>query len=90
MARGGKESGALHPDPYNEVNNHDPNSPDTDQIYEDYAHRDRWHLSQESADLVSTPNSRSGHGINGGPTPGEPNPAEMSSHGTTMKHSNKG
>lgn len=68
------KGGALHPDPYREVNNTDPNVPDTDQIYEDYAHRDKWHLSQEQADLESTPNSRSGEGIMGHQTPGEPSP----------------
>ena len=78
-----KNGGILYPDPYNEVSNKDPNSPDVtgDGLY--FGGWDevmKMHL-QETGDMVSTPNSESGGDMLGGPTPGEPNPAGMAQHG---------
>lgn len=75
-----KSSGKMFHNPYNEVANKDPNSPDDSGAgnYVSYDEVIAAQLSQDDASLVGTPNSDSGHGIMGGPAPGEPNPAGMS------------
>lgn len=67
-----------YPNPFNEVGNTDPNSPDVtgrgiyfdgmDEILD-------MHLAQ-TGPMEATPNSDSGRGVFGGPAPGEPNPAK--------------
>lgn len=75
----GKDGEALHQDPYNNFDNPSGEEPETDMIYENYQHRDAWHLSQDGADLAHTPNSLSGEGIMGHEAPGEPDARSMGS-----------
>lgn len=70
MAKNGGTSG--YPDPYNETNSGE--EPDG-KLYGSYNEMIANHL--QSADMTSTPNSRSGGAMMGGPAPGEPNPAGM-------------
>lgn len=77
MAKDKKSGGMLQPTPYNES----PGDPATGNlsgggIYHSYDEVLSAHLSQEGADLVSTPNMDSGAGIMGGPASGEPQPAK--------------
>lgn len=74
------KSGKMFHNPYNEVASHDPNSPDESGAgnYVSYDEVMSAQLTQDDASLVGTPNSDSGHGIMGGPAPGEPNPAGAS------------
>jgi hypothetical protein len=75
MAKG--NNGVLYPDPFNEVDNKDPNKPDVmgNGIYYDgWDEVMKMHL-KETGDLVSTSNSDASHDTFGGPTTGEPNPA---------------
>ena len=80
MARRGNGASSYgYSNPFNEVNNTDPNSPDTTGkgIYFDgYDEILKFHLLA-TGPLDETPNSRSGGGILGGPAPGEDNPAGM-------------
>lgn len=77
-----KKGGMLQPTPYNES----PGDPETGNlsgagIYVSYDEVMSAHLSSDDASLVSTPNMDSIEGINGGPAPGEPNPAGMKTTG---------
>lgn len=75
---GNKTDSYGYSNPWNEVNNTDPNSPDTTgrALY-----FDGWdeildmHL-KNTGPMDVTPNSTSGRGVFGGPAPGEPNPAK--------------
>ena len=80
MAKQGSSSSGIHSDPYNNFDNPSGEEPETDMIYENYMDRDKNHLSQDAADLESTPNSRSGEGIMGHNAPGEPAPSVFKSH----------
>lgn len=77
-----KSGGMLQPTPYNESPG-DPESPNISGggIYVTYDEVMSAHLGTEGASLVSTPNMDSIDGINGGPAPGEPNPAGMKTTG---------
>jgi hypothetical protein len=69
-----KTSGVIHPDPFNEVDNKDPNKPDSmgdDLYYNGWDEIMKMHL-QETGDMVSTPNSDSGKDMMGHEAPGEP------------------
>lgn len=80
MAKG--SSGVHYPDPYNEVANKDPNSPDVMDVYMgSWDEVMKMHLSQDGADMTSTPNSDASHDLYGGPAPGEANPAKMGGKG---------
>lgn len=74
-----KNSGFIFKNPYNEVANTDPNSPDESGAgnYVSYDEVISAQLSTADASLEDSPNTRSGEGIMGGPAPGEPNPAAM-------------
>ena len=77
-------NGLLQPTPYNETTG--GNGPqDYDEsgagVYADLNEVMSAHLSQSGADLESSANMRSGAGIQGGPAPGEPNPAGYSGTG---------
>lgn len=74
-----KTGGKFYPDPYNETGSGGPESPDCMKLYFDWDEVFAEHLT--SSDMESSPNSESGSGIMGGPAPGEPNPAGM----TTLK-----
>lgn len=81
MARGSRSRASSYgySNPYNEVGNTDPNSPDVtgDGLYFDgWDEIDDFHLLQ-TGPMEETPNSASGRGVMGGPAPGEPNPAGM-------------
>lgn len=81
MAKG--NGGTIHSDPYNEVNNKDPNKPDVmgEGLYFDgWDEVMKYHLA-ETGDMISTPNSAASHDTFGGPTAGEPNPGSMGGHG---------
>lgn len=81
MAKG--SSGTIHTNPFNEVNNTDPNKPDSmgdDLYFQGWDEIMKMHLA-ETGDLVSSPNSDASHDIMGGPTTGEPNPAGMGGMG---------
>lgn len=67
-----------YPNPFNEVNNVDPNSPDVTGkgIYFDGMNEILdMHLAQTGS-MTDTPNSMSGEGVFGGPAPGEPQAAK--------------
>lgn len=72
-----KDKGYIFPDPYNETNSGDEPDLSGAGLYVSYGEVIDAHLSQVSADLDSTPNSRSGDQVMGGPAPGEINPAKM-------------
>jgi hypothetical protein len=66
-----------YPNPFNEVGNTDPNTPDVTGkglYYDGYDEVMGMHL-QQTGPMVSTPNSESGRGVMGGPAPGEPQAA---------------
>jgi len=72
-----KNGGLLQPTPFNETTG--GNGPeDYDDsgggLYGSWDEVQSVHLSMNSADLVDTPNMRSGAGVLGGPAAGEPNP----------------
>ena len=75
-----KSSGKIFHNPYNEVANGDPNNPDVSGagLYVSYEEVIAAQLSEDDAFLGHSPNSESGHGIMGGPAPGEPNPSGAS------------
>lgn len=78
-----KNSGIIHQSPFNEVDNKDPNKPDTtgDELYfNGWTEVMKMHLS-ETGDMVSTPNSDASHDVFGGPAKGEPNPGGMGGQG---------
>lgn len=81
MAKG--SSGEIHQDPFNEVNNKDPNKPDSmgDDLYFGGYEEVIKMQAKESGDMVSTPNSAASHDLMGGPADGEPNPAGMGGMG---------
>lgn len=67
-----------YPNVWNEVNNTDPNDPDThgtELYFDGYDEILGMHL-QNTGPMDVTPNSESGRGVFGGPAPGEPNPAK--------------
>jgi hypothetical protein len=79
MARGnGNGNGSYgYSNPFNEVGNTDPNSPDvTGQglYYDGWDEINKMHLSA-TGPLFETANSKSGRGTMGGPAPGEPQAA---------------
>jgi hypothetical protein len=81
MAKG--MSGIIHQNPFNEVDNKDPNKPDSmgdDLYFGGWDEVMKMHLA-ETGDLVSSPNSDASHDIFGGPASGEPNPAGMGGKG---------
>jgi len=81
MAKG--NSGLIHSNPFNEVNNTDPNKPDSmgdDLYYGGFDEVIKNHLS-ETGGLTDTPNADASHDIFGGPTVGEANPAGMGGMG---------
>lgn len=67
-----KENGYGYPNPYNEIGSGD--EPDNNELYGSFDEVMKMHLTHGPID--ETPNSRSGHGVMGGPAPGEPNPAK--------------
>jgi len=76
-----KNGGMIHGNVYNETTGGSgPQDADLSGggVYGDYPEVHAAHLSQGGADLLDSPNMRSGGGINGGPAPGEPNPAGFS------------
>lgn len=82
MAKG--SGGVIHKDPFNEVNNKDPNSPDStgdDLYFGGWPEINKMHLSTDSADMTSSPNSEASHDVYGGPVPGEPNPGKFGGKG---------
>lgn len=76
MARG--DNGYGYPSPYNETDSGElPDTTGAVQIYMGgWPEINRYHLLQ-TGPLDSTPNSRSGGDMMGGPAPGEPNPGKM-------------
>ena len=77
MARNGGHGGFGYENPFNEVGNNDPNSPDNTGAGIYYDGMDeilKMHLNA-TGPLYDTPNSRSGRGVMGGPAPGEPQAA---------------
>ena len=77
MAKNG--TGYGYSNPFNEVGNTDPNSPDVTGMglyFNGWDEINKMHLTQ-TGPMDSTPNSRSGGDMLGGPAPGEPNPAGM-------------
>ena len=66
--------GVLSSNPRNEGGSLSDEKPDSSDLegYATYAECGKMQLSQSGADLVDTPNSRSGEGIMGGVAPGEP------------------
>lgn len=77
-----KKGGMLQPTPYNETTGGaGPEDADLSGggIYGSWDEILSAHLSQASADLIDSPNLRSGAGIVGGPAAGEPNPLGYSS-----------
>lgn len=80
MAKKKGKGGVLSSDPYNEMGpgiSDDPQTP-MDEYYYTYGQAAKFQSSQKGGDMADTPNSRSGQGIIGGPAPGEPNPADVS------------
>lgn len=78
-----KNSGIIHQSPFNEVDNKDPNKPDSmgdDLYFGGWDEVMKMHLS-ETGDMVSTPNSDASHDVFGGPAKGEPNPGGMGGQG---------
>ena len=76
MAKG---KGPFIGTPYNQTEG-DADKPDDSGAgnYVSYDEVMSMHLSEDGADLDSSDNSESGHGIMGGPAPGEPNPSGQS------------
>ena len=77
MAMKKSSSGDMHPNPFNEVDNKDPNKPDVmgdDLYYDGWDEVMAMHL-KETGPMVSTPNSEASHDTFGGPAKGEPDPA---------------
>ena len=77
------KDGMIHQNPLNEVNNKDPNKPDSmgdDLYFGGWPEIMKMHLS-ETGPMVDTPNSRSGGDVMGGPAKGEPNPGKMGGKG---------
>jgi len=80
MARGDRRNGTSgygYSNPWNEVNNVDPNSPDVTGrgIYFDgWDEINKFHLLA-TGPMDETPNSRSGSGVFGRTAPGEPDPS---------------
>jgi len=76
-----KKGGLIHPNVYNETTG-GSGPEDYDEsgegVYGSINEVMAVHLSQNSASLLESPNVSSGHGIFGGPAPGEPNPAGYS------------
>lgn len=72
----------IFKNPLNEVDSKDPNKPDISGagLYVSYDEVIESQLSQDDASCKYTPNSKSGEGICGGPAPGEPNPAGVSTN----------
>lgn len=78
-----KDSDIFHLSPFNEVDNPDPNKPDSmgeDLYFGGWDEIMKFHLD-ESGPLLNTPNSAGSHDVFGGPAPGEPNPAGASGMG---------
>ena len=80
MAKKKGKGGVLSSNPYNEMG---PGIGDeavwpVDEAYYTYSQAMKMQNSQNGGDMADTPNSRSGQGIIGGPAPGEPNPADVS------------
>lgn len=75
-----KSSSVLSSNPFNEMGpgiEGEPTWP-PDELYSTYDQCSAMQSSQAGADMVSTPNSRSGEGIMGGVASGEPNPYGVS------------
>lgn len=77
------KGGMTSKNPFNQCDNQDPESGDLSGggLYGSYEEVIAAQCSQVDADLETTPNSQSGHGVFGGPVTGfrkEPNPAGMS------------
>jgi len=80
MAKG---SGDVFSNPFNAVDNTDPNKPDSmgdDLYFNGWAEINKMHLAQ-TGEMVSTPNAEASHEMYGGPAPGEPNPGKMGGKG---------
>jgi len=79
-----KSSGVHYPDPFNEVANKDPNSPDAkgdDLYYGGWAEIQKMHLSTDGADMTTSDNADASHDVYGGPAPGEANPGKFGGKG---------
>ena len=66
-----KSNGVGYPNPYNETSSGEDAE---GKLYFSYDEVMSGHLS--TGDMTETPNSKSGHGVMGGPAKGEPNPAD--------------
>ena len=68
----------VHESPYNEVNNKNPETPDTmgKGLYFD-GYDEPLEMTLTSYNIFETPNSKASRDLYGGPAPKEPNPAGM-------------
>ena len=72
-----------YPNPFNEVENRDPNKPDAmgdDLYYQGWDEVMKMHL-QDDGPLITTVNSDASHDVYGGPIQGEPNPGHWGGNG---------
>ena len=78
-----KDSGVIHQNVLNEVDNKNPETPDSmgdDLYFGGWSEINKMHLSQTGS-MTDTPNSRANADVMGGPAKGEPNPANMGGKG---------